>query len=382
MPVPSLLELITPVPVTVIFDQSLGVARDLGLPETAWQPISIGREVIYINSQIASNFSLVMQGGVAAGGFLTYAQGQWLTLCAFEIFDTTRIDDSSATGKIGFSNSNITPFAFAIGAVRVLNETSGKTYTNQTSGTVPSGGSLDTTDFVADEPGAASNLTSTDVLSLVTTVPGVLPHFVENLIGQDAESDPALRIRARQANAKASPNGPADAYEYYAKTTVRPDGSAVGVTRTNKTQGNGTVTLYLADADGALTTTDRGYVFDNVNANVVPTGFTLIIPDPSCTEVVVPVTLTLTPNPQSTASHSATEATIRAAIIAFFATIPIGGAKSNSFQGIYVSQLVTIISGAAGDAVLNVVVNAPTADLSLTSAQIPVLGTYTVSWTS
>jgi len=208
--------------------------------------------------------------------------------------------------------------------------------------------------------------------------------FVENLIGANEETDPALKVRAREANAKASPNGPADAYNYYAKTTERPDGSAVGMTRTNKIEGNCTVTLYLADADGALTSLDRGYVFDNVNENVVPTGFTLIIPDPTCTELSVPVTLVLTPNPDSSTPQATTEANILAAIVAYYATIPIGGAKSQSFQGVYLSTLIQLIRNAAGEAVLNVTMPLPTADVPMLSGQIPVLdaGDFNVSWLS
>jgi hypothetical protein len=380
MAIPPLSELLVAVPRETIVAQQLEVAQAIGLPATAWEPISIGREVMHINAQIASNFSVVTQEGAVAGGFLTYANGAWLTLCAYETFDAARIESSSATGVIGMSNSTGVPYNFSAGAVRVLNEDSRKTYTNQTGGTVPAGGTLATVSFVADEPGSASNLTSGDVLSLVTTVPGVTPYFVEELIGQNEEGDEALRIRAREANAKASPNGPADAYDYYAKTTNRPDGSSVGVTRTNRVEGNGTVTLYLADADGALTTTDRDTVFAHVNADVVPTGFTLLIPDPSCDELLVPVTLILTPNPEASAPHAETEENIRLAIVGYFATIPIGGDKAQSFQGVYLSTLIQLIRNAAGSDVLNVVVNAPAANVALASEEIPVLGTYNVTW--
>jgi phage-related baseplate assembly protein len=382
MAIPPLSELITRVSTETVFAQEISVAQTIGLPATAWEPISIGRECLYINAELVSNFSIVTQEGAVAGGFLTYAKGAWLTLCSYETFDTTRIESSSATGRIRLANSTVVPYTFLPGAVRVLNETSRKTYTNTNGGTVPAGGSLSTTEFVADEPGTASNLTSTDTLSLVTTVPGVTPSWVENLIGQNEEGDEALRVRSREANAKASPNGPADAYSYYAKTTARPDGTAIGVTRTNKVQGNGTVTLYLADADGALVTSDRDLVFANVNSNVVPTGFTLIIPDPSCDELVVPVAITLTPNPDASAPQATTAENIRLAIVAYFSSIDVGGDKAQSFQGVYLSTLVQLIRNAAGDDVLNVVVTTPAANVALDSTEIPVLGTYTPTWTA
>ncbi len=388
MTIPTLEQLFSVVPVETVYQQEIDIAIQLGLPATAWQPTSIARENLYINAQVVSNFSVVTQQGAAAGGFLTYAQGEWLTLCAYEIFDTTRIESSYATGKIGLQNTTLVAYTFGPGDVRVLDESNGgMTYTNTIGGTVPpqvgvTPGTLATTDFSADQPGTSSNLTSSDTLSLVTTVAGVTPYWVANLIGQDEEGPEALRERAREANAKASPNGPSDAYNYYAKSTLRPDGTNVGVTRTNQVQGNGTVTLYLADADGALDPTDREYVFDNINEQVVPSGFSLVIPEPSCSTLAIPITITLTPNPDSSASQGTIEDNIETAITDYFATIDIGGSKSLTFKGVYLSTLVTIIRNAGGTDVLNVVVVAPAADVALTPDEIPTLGTYLPSWTT
>ncbi len=379
MPVPSLLELLTPVETETVVDQSLAIAAGLGMPVTAWQPISVAREIIFINSQLVHNFSVAMVQTVG-GGFLSYAKGAWLTLCAHEIFDTDRNESASATGIIKLNNSSGVPFSVTPGSVRVLNESAQKTYTSTNSGVVPAAGSLSTIEFIADEPGSGSNLTSADILSLVATVPGVTPEYFQDLIGQNEETDPALEIRSREANAKASPNGPGDAYQYFAKTTRRPNGSLVGVTRTNKIEGNGTVTLYLADADGALSTLDRQYVFDNVNANVVPTGFTLLIPSPSCVEVPINLVMQLTPNPESSASHATVEARIRTGVATYLASIDIGGNQAQSFQGVFWDTLITIIRVSAGDDVLSVTLTTPSGNTALTSGQAPVLGTSTFTW--
>src|SRR5688572_16935694 len=102
--IPTLEELISRVSVETVMAQELAVAESLDLPATAWQPISIGREILYINATLVPNFSIATQEGAAAGGFLSYAKGGWLTLCAYEIFDTTRIESSSATGIIRLNN--------------------------------------------------------------------------------------------------------------------------------------------------------------------------------------------------------------------------------------------------------------------------------------
>lgn len=381
MPVPDLNVLLAPTPTETVVAQSLAIGAALSLPVTAWQPIGVAREIIYINSQLVHNYSVV-QADIARGGFLSYSTGAWLTLCAWETFDTERNEASSATGVIKLVNASGVPFNVTPGSVRVLNESAQKTYTSTSSGTVPAFGDLSTIEFVADEPGSASNLTSADVLSLVVTVPGVTPEFFENLIGSNEESDPALVIRSREANAKASPNGPGDAYQYFAKTTRRPDGSLVGVTRTNKIEGNGTVTMYLADADGALSAQDRGYVFDNVNASVVPTGFTLLIPEPSCDELAIDLEMALTPNPESSATQSEVEARISAAVALYLRSIDIGGNKAQTFQGVYWDTLITIIRSAAGDDVLSVTLTTPSGNTALASLQAPVLGTIAFTWGS
>ncbi len=379
MPVPSLAELLIPVPTETVVDQSLGIAAQLGMPVTAWQPISVAREIIWINSQLVHNYSVVMVATVG-GGFLTYSAGAWKTLCAYEIFDTERNEASSATGRIKLVNASGVPFPVTPGSVRVLNESAQKTYTCTNGGTVPASGELATIEFIADEPGSASNLTSGDVLSLVATVPGLTPVYLEDLIGQNEETDQALDIRAREANAKASPNGPGDAYQYYAKTTRRANGSLVGVTRTNKVEGNGTVTMYLADADGALSADDRETVFDNVNLNVVPTGFTLLIPSPSCVEVPINLVMLLTPNPESSASHADVESRIRTGVATYLASIDIGGNQSQSFQGVFWDTLITIIRVSAGDDVLSVTLTTPSGNTALSSGQAPVLGATAFTW--
>lgn len=67
MPVPTLPELITPVTADTVMSQELAYAQVIGLPATAWQPISIGREILYINASVVASFSEVMQSGVVAG---------------------------------------------------------------------------------------------------------------------------------------------------------------------------------------------------------------------------------------------------------------------------------------------------------------------------
>lgn len=378
MPVPPLTDLISPVSADDVMAQELSYAQVIGLPATAWQPISIGREIMYINASVVASFSEVMQSGVVAGGFITYAKGGWLTLLCHELQETDRIEANYASGLITLTNSTGLPIPVSAGDVRVLNETTEKTYTSTAADTIPANGSIQLA-FVADQPGTASNLTSTDVLSLVNTIPGVTPSFYENLVGQNEETDSALRTRARQANAKASPNGPAAAYEYFAKSTTRPDGTNVGVTRVNAKSVNGTIVLYLATPTGALTTTDAQYVFDNVNSNVVPTGMALFIPTPTCVELPFSVAIAFRKNPNSSALNQDIADRVEAAIVDYFASVPVGGDNALSFRGIFASTFMQIVRNAAGSDVYDAVVS-NLSDVLLQENQIPVLSSFTVSW--
>lgn len=379
MAVPTIEELFAPLTRDQVLASEIAIAQQLGLPVTAWQPVSIGREILYIDAQMVANFS-VTTSAAARGGSLQYATGGWLTLLAWNVYEVERIESSYATGSILLDNSTATPHTFAPGDVRVLNNTNGKTYTNTTGGTLVASGDL-SLEFSADEPGTSSNLTSGDTLSLVVAIPGVTAAWEEDLIGQDEETDTALRIRCEESNAKASPNGPADAYNYYAKSTLRPDGTNVGVTRTNVVQANGTVTVYVADADGGLITGDVDLVQANLNANVVPTGFTAITA--SATTLDITIEMTLTKDPDATASNSDLENLITTAISGYFSSVPVGGDKSLAFGGVYLSTLITLTRVACGANVVDVVIDAPAADVALLPSQVPAInGTITFNWSS
>lgn len=379
MTVPSFETLMTPVTSEEFLASELQIAGQLSLPETAWQPISVGREILYINASMLESQSVALTP-IARGGLLDYAEGGWLTLLADQVYEVTRIESSFATGQIRLNNSLGTPHTFAAGEVRILNSTTGKTYTSTTGGTLTGSGTL-VLDYSADEPGTDSNLTSTDSLSLVTAIPGVTAAYVADLIGQDEESDQALRIRCRESNAKASPNGPLDAYNYFAKSTLRPDGSNVGVTRTNVIQGNGTITVYVADADGTVITGDVDLVQENLNANCVPTGFTVITASAATKDIAI--VMELVQAPSSTAAQSDLEELVTAAIAGYFSTVAVGGDKSLSFQGVYLSTLITLTRVACGDNVVDVVISAPAADVALLANEVPVIdGTISFTWSS
>ncbi len=249
MTVPSLTELFTPLSRDQVVASMIGVAEALSMPVTAWQAGSVGREMLEIVAQEVANQS--QTGAVAAaGGLLSYATGLWLTLVAFENWGVERTPATSGSGDLALTNASGIVYTLAAGDVRGVNRTTGATYTSSTGGTLNGSGGTLTVTLVADEPGTDSNASAGDIDALVTPLLGVTVTNPAPIVGTNEMSDPELVTLCRESMAKASPNGPQDAYSYFAKTTERSDGVLVGVTRVTVVQGNGTNYVYLASADG------------------------------------------------------------------------------------------------------------------------------------
>jgi phage-related baseplate assembly protein len=378
MPVVTFEELMTPITRDEFVASMLQVLADLGLPTTAWQETSTVRELIYT----AANSDAILSDSItpaARAGLLDYAEGQWLTLTASQEYGVERIESTIATGDIRLTETEGVPQSFSPGDVRVLNEDTGKTYTNTTGGTLSANGTLILA-FAADEPGSASDLVDGQTLSLVIAIPGVTPSWVADLLGQDQETDAALRDRCRDSMAAASPNGPADAYDYFAKSTIRPDGTAIGVTRSKTAEANATVTLYVADADGAITSPDVAYIQENIDLHVTPTGFTAIVL--SAATLGIPIALSLRRTVGASASIASLEVLITAAIASYFSSIPVGGETAQTFHGVFKSTIVQRVRNAGGDNVADVVVTAPASDVALANNQVPVIsGSVAYTWT-
>lgn len=372
-------ELMQPITAEEFLESEISVAADIGLPTTAWQELSVVREMLYVDAHSCAQVSSSTNPTVR-GGLLDWAEGPWLTLLADQVYDVQRIVSDFASGTMTLGDTTGAPYSFDPGDIRVLNEDTDTTHTNTTGGTIPANGTVSVT-MLADSPGTESNVTSASTLSLITSLPGRTVAYLTDLIGQDEELDPALRQRCRDSLGRASPNGPAAAYDYFAKSAVRSDGTTIGVTRTRRVESNGTVTLYVADADGVVISTDVDFILAAINLNCVPTGFTALVY--SATLLPVALAMTLTRDPNSTESDAAVEARITAAIIELFSIVPVGGKDSDSFKGVRISTLITTVRVAGGSAITDVVFSAPSSDIALALNEVPsVDGSISYLWES
>lgn len=112
--------------------------------------------------------------------------------------------------------------------------------------------------IVAEEIGTRSNVPSTGLLSLTTSMVGVTSSNSAPILGSDRENADLYRARCRQAPARISLAGPVDIYSYLATKNLdgtpllNADGDEVGITRLYVTEesATGNVDVYYADADG------------------------------------------------------------------------------------------------------------------------------------
>jgi hypothetical protein len=360
----------------------LTLADSLGFPTSAWQPGSVAREILEITAQQLSNGSEITSA-IAAGGLLDYATEGWLTLLAKSVYNLDRIEATFGTGSVTMTNASGVGYVIAANDVHFLNSTTGSTYTNTTGGTLNAGSTL-TVDIIADIAGSTANAVAGQIDALVTPLLGVTVSNAAALTASDAESDDQLRARCRASLAAASPNGPSDAYNYFATSSVRQNGSSVGVTRSKVEQSQGNVTVYVATDSGAVTgsagdpATDLGAVNDNIQKNCVPTGMTATVA--TATAVATTVTGDAYLKAGSTISPASCQALILAQLQAYWKTIPIGGFDIGGGGKIFLDAIIGQVFQAHPD-IIQVTISAPVVDVSLAAFNVSTLSSVLASFT-
>lgn len=378
----TLAEMFTPMTKDEFLAGMLTLADSLGFPTSAWQPGSVAREILEITAQQLANGSEITSA-VAAGGLLDYATEGWLTLLAQSVYNITRIEATFGTGSVTMTNASGVGYTITANDVHFLNSTTGATYTNTTGGTLGAGSTL-TVEIIADVAGSSANAVAAQINALVTPLLGVTVSNAAALTASDAESDDQLRARCRASLAAASPNGPSDAYNYFATSSVRENGSSVGITRSKVLETQGDVTVYVATDSGAVPgsagdpTTDLGAVNANIQANCVPTGMTATV----ATAIVFPVSVTgdVYLKAGSTISPAACQALILAQLQAYWKTIPIGGFDIGSGGKIFLDAIIGQVFQAHAD-IIQATLSAPVVDVSLNTFDVATLTSVLASFT-
>lgn len=376
----SLTDLTTPITVDDAKRSLYDALAALGVPTTSWKSGAVVRTILAVSAVMDSAFS-ELDANIAKSGFLELAEGDWLRACALYGFGVEAIEATFASGEVTLTNSGGGIYPLDPGDL-VLLSTAGKQYRNTTTFTIAASSTI-TVPVEALEAGADSTAPPNTIIDFVTPLLGVTVTNANPVIGLDAETDDALRERCLEKRSSLSPNGPAGAYEFFAKGAKRQNGETIGITRVRVTPNSttATVTVTVATPSGPVTgdpddpSTDLGAVNLTIQTNVVPLGVTAIV------QSAVPVTFAITYEVWAYTTSSLTagelQTMIAESLTSFFETEPVGGNVIPPDVGkVFHDAIVSAIADTRSE-IFHVEVTNPTGDVNIAANEVPVLGTIT-----
>ena len=351
------------------------VAVTVGLQTENWSELGFTRKMLALFATLYTTAGDVVRF-IAAAGFLDYAEGDWLTLLARNVFRVVRVEATFASGveAIKLTNTGGGLYVLEVGDLIVAHATTKKTYRNSTAGTLSPGvGQILRLDLVADEAGSDSNASIGTITELVTNQIGATVTNEVALAGLDRQEDEALRQLCRDSNATLSIGGIKKAYEYYAKSAVDDDGISVGVTRVKvmPAPGDGTLVVFIAGVSGALSGPSVAFVQASFDLNVTPYGFDATATSAANLSVSKPCTIWI-PSSLGLTTLEAQEA-VDDALADYVGAVDIGGVLIAPTAGrIYWRTLLGIVEGAI-PGMLKAELTSET-DVTVAEGEVPIWG--------
>ena len=276
----SLDDLTTPMTATEIRTWMYAVFTSLGADTTSWKPGGVTRTLITaVSVPLAGMSSFVSY--IAKAGFLDRAEGAWLRIKAKYDYlgdetDALIPETTYAQGEATFTNTGGGIYSWDVGDEVAANSTTGKTFVTLDAFTL-SGPSTATVTVKAVESGSGSNCYIGALDTVLPTAVGVTVTNAAIITASDPPSDAQIREICRSKASSLSPNGPRDAYRYFAVAATLA-GESVGVTRATTEPGYSYLTVRVATSSGGVTgdqndpATPLGAVRRNLMLNCVPTG--------------------------------------------------------------------------------------------------------------
>ena len=379
-------ELVTPMTVAEAQAAIYSALAARGVSTTAWKPGAVVRTIVAALAIMLAALSS-LQATIAKSGFLDFAEGDWLTLLGRYVYGVERDLGAFASGSIQATNSTGSIYAGDAGDLIVLNPTSGKTYRNTAAFSIGSMAFDVDIPVEAVEIGTESTSTGGTITDLVTTLNGVTITNASALVGADEESDALLRLRCRESLGRLSPNGPKDAYAYFARSTLNAAGESIGVTRVRAVpDGFGALAVYVATASGGVSgtsgdpDTDLGAIQVAFDEEVEPIGITAT----ATTAVALAVNVTCEVWVPSTIGMTEAEVVdaIETGLATYLSAQPIGGALYDTGleEGyVFTSGLEGAIDRSLSSSPVKRIVTVPAADVVVAIDEAPVVGTVTVT---
>lgn len=344
----------------------VALAALAGFPGTSWQEGSVPRTFFELEAPAYASLTQLI-ASITSGGFVAYAEGPWLDLCAAQLYNLQRTPARFTRGTLRLTDEGgVGPLDVST-AGQLFAESLGVRFRNVTTGTLALDGTLDLT-WEAEFSGAEGNVPDASTFTLSTTIPGVTVEQVTppggtwlSTQGADEEADEPLRERCRARWGELGA-GVELAYKFWAAT------ASAQVTRTalKAADGDGTVVVYVAGPAGPI---DAGEVTAITNYLKDPVRKVQCVRPSAQNASTVTVSLVGTVKVRA-AQLAAAQAAAVAALTELFSIIPLGGV-------VYRGPIEVAIM--AGPGVVNVALSNP-AELQLGAAQVPVVSLTSLVW--
>jgi phage-related baseplate assembly protein len=348
-------------------------AKTIGLDISNWKSDSVVRVIVRAVSESIALLSTTCTT-IAQMSMLSTSEGDSLTILASEVYGLERIEATVASGTVLLTNSGGGIYAIDPGDCTIKNA-DGVTYSNLEAINLGASSSV-SAEFACTQVGSVGTSAVGTITDMVTTFLGVSCENTDTFIGADTETDDALEARCRAQFASLSTYGPSEAYLNAAKETTIA-GANIGVTRVKASRTSALhVRVVAAKESGGLTSPELS-ALELQLAGETPIG--IIVDVASATTVAVPVTYQVCVSEAGSAySESTIKNAIALAIGEYMAQVDIGGdLRPGETTGyVFRDELPGVILGAHPH-LFGVTVSVPAGNTSLTSEQIPILGTVT-----
>lgn len=362
MSVFSLAQLLVQETTTAIYDRAIELATSVGLPVTSWQPGDPTRSLYHLLSRTLSSAEQIVVKYIAAG-FLDHATGEWLILLAKQVYDVDAIEATRATCTCLLTNLGGGNYTFEPGDITAKTTTA--TYHNTTGGTLSGVGATLSLEFESDDVGSNGSAAAHAITALDTSLPYITITNTTAALGLDKESDESLRIRCRAKLGMLSPTGPKDAYNYIATSTV----SSVTRAKTVGDSAYGSVDVYVASTYGTVGQTDLTTITKAISQSVAPQCVSFRVNSAAVSTVIVNYQLWLYDTVGKTQAEIKAE--VEAALIALFASRPIGGDVISGLSGaMYLSLIKRTIESVYPNHAFRVELTSPAADVVLAANEV------------
>ena len=368
----SIYSLFTAETAASIYKSGLELMSVLGVAVSTWRDGDPTRATLNFVSEVLERLDLVVVEYIKSG-FLSYASGDWLTILAEEMYGVTRDEATYATSTVTIQNTSGAHYTWDAGSLTFRSSTTGATYKSTTGGTLAGPGFL-AIDVIADEPGSDSSAGTDEIDTLVSTFLGVTVYSSTIAVGQDEQSDASLKTQCRASLGALSPSGPPDAYEYVCLTDSLTGTTEITKASTDSDSTDGTVTVYVAGAAGAVSSGALTLAQDAVEAWSTPLCITPTVAN--ATSVAVNLTATVS----GTGVPADVEDLVESAMAALLAEVPIG--KTGEPGLLALSALYAMVQGVLVDAGVTgatATITAPTGDTLATAGNNLVVGTVSVT---